>query len=80
MPEITQTILNWAFAAAGSLGTFVLTAMWNAMSLMRKDMAELQKSISDNYVRRDDFKTHALRVETLLDRIYEKLDGKADKE
>lgn len=74
-----QMLINALFALSGGLGGFVLKAMWDAIQSMRKDMENLQKSITENYVRRDDFKDHALRVETLLDRIYEKLDGKADK-
>lgn len=77
--EITQLALNWAFALVGALGGLILKAMWDALTAMRRELALLQDSISSNYVRRDDFKMHAQRVELLLDRIYEKLDGKADK-
>lgn len=75
----SQTLINGLFALCGALGGFVLKATWDALSQLRKDMAALQESITTSYVRRDDFKDHALRVETLLDRIYEKLDSKADK-
>lgn len=77
--DFSQTVINGLFAVCGALGGGVLKAMWDAMNQLRKDLAALQKSISENYVRRDDFKDHAQRVETLLDRIYEKLDSKADK-
>ena len=79
MPEMTQLVLNWGFALVGALGGLILKATWDALTTMRKDLASLQESISANYVRRDDFKSHAQRVELLLDRIYEKLDEKADK-
>ena len=77
--ELTQIALNWAFTLVGALAGFVMKAMWDALTSMRKDLASLQDSISTNYVRRDDFKDHFTRVEKLLDRIYAKLDGKADK-
>ena len=75
----TQTLVNSLLAICGGLAGVVLKAMWNALTQLRRDMADLQESISRNYVRRDDFRDHAKRVEELLDRIYEKLDGKADK-
>lgn len=74
-----QSYVNWAFTALGAMGGFILKATWDALVQLRKDMSALQESISTNYVRRDDFKTHAQRVELLLDRIYERLDSKADK-
>lgn len=75
----TQTTLNVLFAVCGALGSFVLKATWDALTSLRKDLAALQQSIADNYVRRDDFKTHAARLEQLLDKIYEKLEHKADR-
>jgi hypothetical protein len=75
----SQTLINALFAVCGALGGFVLKATWDALAQLRQDMAALQESLTTHYVRRDDFKDHALRVETLLDRIYEKLDAKADK-
>ena len=84
--NLDQTILNWAFSIAGALGSFVLKALWDAMTQLRLDNATLVKQIGElsdkigrEYVRRDDFKDHAARVEEMLARIFEKLDGKADK-
>jgi hypothetical protein len=79
MTMFDQSYVNWAFTALGAMGGFILKATWDALVQLRKDMSALQESISTNYVRRDDFKTHAQRVELLLDRIYERLDSKADK-
>lgn len=75
-----QTLINGLFAVVGSLGGFVLKTCWDAMTSMRRDLVSLQESISRNYVRRDDFRDHAQRVETVLDRIEAKLDNKADKQ
>jgi hypothetical protein len=74
-----QDVINALFAACGALGGFILKAMWDAVADLRRELAALQESISRNYVRRDDFKDHATRVESLLDKIYDKLEHKADK-
>jgi hypothetical protein len=82
MKEIAldQTILNWAFALCGALGSFVLKSTWDALIAMRSDLAALQASISTNYVRRDDFRDHTHDVKEILVRIEAKIDGKADKQ
>ena len=77
--NIDQTIINWSFAVVGALGGFILKATWDALATMRKDMADLTAAINRDYVRRDDFKDHAQRVEAMLARIFQKLDDKADK-
>lgn len=75
-----QTLLNIGFALSGSLGTFVLYSTWDALKSMRSDLAALQKSITDNYMRKDDFRDHANRVEALLIEIRNDLKHKVDKE
>ena len=75
-----QTIVNALFAACGALAGAVIRSMWGAITALQRDLVALQDSIGKGYVRRDDFKDHAQRVETLLDRIYEKLDSKQDKQ
>ncbi|MCC7126427.1 MAG: hypothetical protein IT178_16375 [Acidobacteria bacterium] len=74
-----QTLINIAFTLAGGLGSFVLKATWDALNLLRKDLAELQKSISTQYVRREDFRDHAQDIKEMLVRIEAKLDSKQDK-
>lgn len=74
-----QTLINGLFALAGGLGGFILKATWDALGTLRRDLAKLQEGIVLSYVRRDDFRDHAQRVETVLDRIEQKLDNKADK-
>jgi hypothetical protein len=77
--NIDQTIVNWAFGLSGTLGGFVVKAMWDAIVQLRADLAALNEKIGREYVRRDDFKDHAGRIEAMLDKIFNKLDEKVDK-
>lgn len=77
--NIDQTFVNWAFGLVGTLGGFILNAVWDANKQLRIDLAALNEKIGREYVRRDDFKDHAARVEALLAKIFDKLDEKADK-
>lgn len=74
-----QSLINILFTVVGALGGFVLKAMWDAIKSMQQEMSALQASVSANYVRRDDFRDHASRVEDALIRIEDKLGHKVDK-
>lgn len=74
-----QSLINVLFAAVGAMGTIIGKAMWDAIRSLQRDLTDLQASVAANYVRRDDFRDHANRLEAALARIEIKLDGKEDK-
>lgn len=75
-----QSLFNVMFSVVGFLGGFILKAMWDAIRSLQKDITDMQSSVSSNYVRRDDFRDHAQRLEDVLSRIERKLDHKVDKQ
>ena len=75
----TQTLINVAFTGLGGLASLILKATWDAITKLQTELSMLQKSIADTYVRKDDFRDHAERVEKVLNRIDAKLDHKADR-
>lgn len=75
----TQSLINILFSVIGAIGGFVAKAMWDAIKSLQTEMSALQASVSANYVRRDDFRDHASRVEDALIRIEDKLGHKVDK-
>lgn len=77
--NLDQTIVNWAFGLAGTLGGFVVKAMWDAIAQLRTDLADLNRAIARDYVRRDDYRDDISEIKGLLSRIFDKLDEKADK-
>lgn len=74
-----QEAWNIVVGLIGALGGFILRATWSALEKMRDDLTKLQENIGATYVRRDDFRDHAARIELILERIEAKLDGKVDK-
>jgi hypothetical protein len=74
-----QAISIWALGIlSASYGWFISGIVRDQKSL-EKAVAEFKDSISDKYVRKDDFKAHAERLESMIQRLIDKLDGKADK-
>jgi hypothetical protein len=74
-----QVFINAGFGLASFFGGFILKTVWSEIKALQRAMTDLQTSITADYVRRDDFRDHAVRVESMLVRIDAKLDGKADK-
>jgi hypothetical protein len=77
--------MDWQALAIGTLSVLlvlfgaILRALWDATQKLAINVHQIEASLPETYMRRDDFKNHADRVETLIQRLIDKLDGKADK-
>lgn len=81
-----QTIINLIIAATGGLFGFIMKSLYEAIKELQKadrDLADKVSSIevlvAGKYVTRDELATAINRIVSQLDRIEEKLQGKADK-
>jgi hypothetical protein len=77
--------VDWQSIAIGVLSILlvlfgaVLRALWDATQKLATNVHQIEKDLPETYMRRDDFKSHADRVESLIQRLIDKLDGKVDK-
>jgi hypothetical protein len=53
--------------------------VWTAVKLLREDLKNLEVKLPTNYVEKADFRKTMDHIEDMFQRIYDKLDGKADK-
>lgn len=81
-----QTIINWLLSGFGALIGFLLKAVWQAVKDLQNADKELTKKVSEievlvagAYVKKDEFGASVAALFAKLDRIEDKLDGKADK-
>ena len=85
-----QTIINWFFGSIGLLAGGIIKAMWDAVKDLQnadRDLVEkvsaLDKVVAGEYVKRDHFDSVFERLTEAifkkLDKIQDKLDGKADR-
>lgn len=75
----TQALINFGFVlVSGVLGWFA-REMWSAVKELKADLAKLREELPTKYVTKDDSKHDMQRVLDMLDKIWTKLDGKADK-
>jgi hypothetical protein len=77
---ITLDLLR-AFVMLGFtvLGWF-LRELYSAVKELKSDLIKLREQMHEHYVRKDDFKEFKESLMTILQRIENKLDKKADKE
>lgn len=70
-----QTLLNIAFAIAGFFGGWVLNNLSRSIIRIEDKIAELPHL----YLAKDDYKRDIDDIKGMLNRIFDKLDGKVDK-
>ena len=70
-----QTLFNIAVAVAGFLGGWTLNRIYQAIDRLDNDVRQMPMS----YVARDDYRTDLKDIRDMLSKIFDKLDGKADK-
>lgn len=70
-----QTLFNIAIMLAAFFGGWVLNSIYQSVDRLDKDV----RAMPERYLAKDDYRQDLQRVEAMLTRILDKLDGKADK-
>lgn len=71
----TQALFNIAVTLAGFLGGWILNNIYQSIRVLDKDV----RNMPHYYVNKDDYRSDIGEVKTMLARIFDKLDEKADK-
>ena len=74
-----QWLVNAGFTALSTLFGWLARQLWDAVSVLKKDLSSLREEIANERVHKMDFKDLSDAIFRKLDRIEDKLDGKADK-
>jgi hypothetical protein len=74
-----QHLFNTIIALCGALGGWILKTIWDAIKEIKRDVKDLNREVNQDFVRKDDFRDAVKRIEDMLGKIFDKLDGKADK-
>ena len=74
-----QDLINiTAGAVLAAIGWFA-RQLYESVSELRRDVHQIEVDLPTNYVRRDEYTETMKRIESIVERIFDKLDGKADK-
>ena len=81
-----QALVNWLLAGFGGLIGFLLNVVWQAVKDLQKAdkilaerVGEIEVLVAGSYITKTDFTSVTDAIFRKLDRIEDKLDGKADK-
>lgn len=75
----TQNLINLATVVAIGSGGWFARELWGAVKDLRKDLHDLEIDLPKSYVSKLDLDKRMDHIETMFQRIYDKLDEKADK-
>jgi hypothetical protein len=74
-----QDIINILIGSVlGVLGWFA-RQLWDAVQDLKRDITKIEVDLPTHYVRKDELEQRFDKIEVMLNRIFEKLDSKADK-
>jgi hypothetical protein len=76
---VDQSTINMVFGAILAVSGWFARILWEAVQALKEDLHRIEVDLPVNYVRKDDLDKRMDHIETMFQRIYDKLDGKADK-
>lgn len=74
-----QGIINIIIGVVLSVLGWFARQLWDAVQTLKNDMKELEVDLPTYYLRKDEFESKLDKIEAMLERIFDKLDHKADK-
>ena len=75
----SQSLINTGLGAVCTVTGWFARELWTAVKELRGDLARLSVELPKTYVTRDDYRSDLKEIRDLLGRIFDKLDGKADR-
>ena len=75
----TQTVFNLLMSTAIGAGGWFARELWGAVKELRSDIHAIEVDLPKTYVAKEDLDKRMTHSEDMFQRIYDKLDGKADK-
>lgn len=80
MDEHTFGVLELILAVGVSVAGWFTKMVWDKIGKIERNIVDIQKDFHDRYVRRDDYHNDMRDIKAMLDKIFNKLDDKMDKE
>lgn len=74
-----QAIINFGLLTAVGVGGWFAREVWGAVKELRRDLHDIETNLPKEYVLKVDLDKRMSHIEDMFQRIYDKLDGKADK-
>ena len=74
-----QHLINMFLGIGMTVVGWFARELWGAVKELKADLAALREDLPKEYVAKDDYREDIREIKALLERIFEKLENKADK-
>lgn len=74
-----QQTLNIVMGTALTVLGWFARELWSAVKELKNDLAQLREQLPKTYVARDDYRADIKDIKDMVQRIFDKLEEKADK-
>lgn len=74
-----QAIFNVGLGAVMAILGWFAHEVWSAVKELKSDLSGLREDLPKAYVMKEDYRRDIYEIKDMLSRIFDKLDGKADK-
>lgn len=74
-----QSMINFAGGAVVAAGGWFARQIWDAVKELRRDLHQIEVDLPSHYVKKVEYASDVIEVKSLLQKIFDKLDQKADK-
>ena len=74
-----QIVINLGLGVIMALLGWFAHEVWSAVKELKSDMSGLREDLPKTYLLKEDYRRDIYEIKDLLNRIVDKLDGKADK-
>lgn len=76
----TQVLINILIGIGAAVLGWLWKTLWNSVERMKQDVKELEVRLPEIYVQKIDLERRFDKLDAALERIYEKLEAKQDKQ
>lgn len=74
-----QTLINVGAGSLLAIMGWFARELWDMVNDLKRAIHKIEVDLPRNYVRKEDINARFDRIEMLLDKVYERLDQKADR-
>lgn len=74
-----QSLFNILLGAGLTAIGWFARQLWEATQNLKDDVQKLELNVSDNYVKKIDINARFDKIEAILERLFDKIESKADK-
>lgn len=75
----TQHVIDLVLGAGLTVMGWFARELWSAVKELKADLSKLREDLPKTYVSKDDYREDMRDIKAMLEKIFNKLDGKQDK-